>query len=140
MNHGLWKLPRLTALWKGCRFAWKSAQALFHSPPTGPWKSLRRQVASTIPTAAWKTRTFAVGTLRDDRAIEPPASISPPGSSPRFPQLPQALLLRLERQFQTDSYHQPTRRVLPMFPVQSVTLLPGHSHVGSGPSSVSGYA
>lgn len=57
MSGGLWKLPRLTVLWKGCRFAWKSAGALFHSPPTGPWKSLRRQVASAIPTAAWKTRT-----------------------------------------------------------------------------------
>ncbi len=57
MRHDLWKLPRLTVLWKGWRFAWKSAEPLFHSPPTGPWKSLRRQVASTISTAAWKTRT-----------------------------------------------------------------------------------
>lgn len=77
MNHGLWKLPRLTALWKACRFAWKSAQALFHSPPTGPWKSLRRHVASTIPTAAWKTRTCAKRVLGATQPSSLRVSISP---------------------------------------------------------------
>ena len=94
MSQDLWKLPRLTVLWKGWRFAWKSAETLFHSPPTGPWKSLRRQVASTIPTAAWKTRAFAPRHLEFSKESAGRAQTRRP-DRPRFPQLPQALLLRV---------------------------------------------